>query len=105
MSKGVTQGATALLGHHLVILVQGSRWFWSDPCPAKLYVIDLRDNSVQEDTSFQSVFQGYENYSFTPNGENQIIMFGGERREVATNHMIWMTIQSFNRRFFFESSF
>ncbi len=99
-STGVTYGATALLGHHLVILAQGLRDFWSHPLPARLYVIDLRDQSVQEDTSFQTVFEGYENYSFTAYGDNQIILFGGERSEVATNRMVWMTIQSFNRKLF-----
>jgi len=91
MNTEVTQGLTALLGHHLVILAQGSR--------AKLYVVDLRDNSVQEENnSFQSVFQEYENNSFTTYGNNQIIMFGGEKNKVATQRMIWITVESFNRK-------
>lgn len=78
------------MGHYLLILFQGYQ--------AKLCVIDLRDNSVQQNTSFKYFCQRGENYSFTKYDENHIIMFGGYSFQTTPNRMIWIKIESFNRK-------
>ncbi len=97
---GVSRGATALMGHYLVIFVQRIREHLFCTACSKLYVIDLRDNSIQEERVPVKKFQDYEDFSFNKYGENQIIM-------LCDQNFLWITIDSFTRNTFIsrENSF
>jgi len=77
------------MGHHLVVFAHG-------PEDNELWVIDLRDNSVQTSWGF-SFGAVDDNYSLTKYGDNQIIKFGGEENRKATNELVLLTIDSFDR--------
>jgi len=78
------------MGHHLVVFAHG-------PEDSKRWVINLRDNSVQTPWGF-SFGAADDKYSLTQFGKNQIIKFGGEEDRKATNELVLMTIDSFDRK-------
>jgi len=89
MSNGVSHGATVLMGHHLVVFAHG-------PEDSEHWVIDLQNNKIQRESGYY-YFGRKENYTLTKYGENQIIKFGGEQDKRATNELVWITIDSFDR--------
>jgi len=87
------------MGPFLVVLAHSERGY-----PTKLWVVDLLDNSFQEDKGVRWQFDGLDtlNYSLNKYGENQIIKFGGGRHAKSTNRIVWMTIDSFKRKKIFR---
>ena len=69
-----------------------------------LLAVDLRDNSVQEFETPENLAYSFENYSFTKYKNNQIIKFGGSRCRNVLDRLFLITIESFQRILYSESS-
>ncbi len=96
-------GSTTLIGHHLAVFASDTNERWPE---TRFWMVNLQDTTVQEWTEEDNPWRYFtwakEKYSLNSYGENQMIKFGGDggNRNFSDQaaELVWMTIDSFNRK-------